>query len=134
MRTLATIALSAALVACAAGGVRVTDDQLTRFKAGETTKAQVIGALGAPTMQMRLADGTSMVVYSYYEAKVRPATFIPVAGAFAGGSDSSTNTATLRFDSSDRLIDTTSSSSATGNGMGAAAGQIQPATGDQPRK
>ncbi|CAN7597868.1 outer membrane protein assembly factor BamE [Pseudorhodoferax sp. LjRoot39] len=134
MRTLAIAVVSVALAACAAGGVKVTDDQLTSLKAGETTKAQVLAMLGAPTMQMRLADGTSIVVYSYYEAKVRPATFIPVVGAFAGGSDSSTNTATLRFDAADRLIDTTSSSSAMGSGMGAAAGQIQPATVDQPRK
>ena len=134
MKNLAAVALLIALAGCAAGGVKVTDDQLTSFKAGETTKAQVIAALGAPTMQMRLADGTSMVVYSYYESKVRPATFIPVVGAFAGGSDTSTNTATLRFDASDKLIDTTSASSAIGSGMGAAAGQIQPATADQPRK
>lgn len=134
MRTLAVIALSAVLVACAAGGVKVTDDQLTSFKAGETTKAQVIAAIGAPTMQMRLADGTSMVIYSYYEAKVRPATFIPIVGAFAGGSDSSSNTATLRFDANDRLIDTTSSSSAIGSGTGLSAGQIQTTTAEQPRK
>ena len=134
MRTIAAIAFAAALAGCAASGVKVTDGQLSSFKAGETTKAQVIAAIGAPTMQMRLADGTSMVVYSHYEAKVRPETFIPFVGGFVGGSDSTSNTATLRFDASDRLIDTTSASSAMGSGMGFSAGKIEPATLDQPRK
>jgi len=134
MRIIAVLALAVALAGCAAGGVKVADGQLTSFKAGETTKAQVIASLGAPSMQMRLADGTSMVIYSHYEAKVRPETFIPFVGAFVGGSDSTSNTATLRFDANDKLIDTSSSSSAHGTGMGLAAGQITPSTLDQPRK
>ncbi|MNE74170.1 hypothetical protein D3C80_1702290 [compost metagenome] len=75
-----------------------------------------------------------MVIYSYYEAKVRPETFIPIVGGFVGGSDSTSNTATLRFDASDRLLDTSSSSSAMGTGMGLSAGTIEPVTTDQPRK
>lgn len=85
-------------------------------------------------MQTRLADGTSMVIYSHYEAKVRPETFIPLVGAFVGGSDATSNTATLRFDASDKLIDTSSSSSTFGTGMGLSAGKIEPTTLDQPRK
>lgn len=49
MRVLATVALAG----CVAGGVRVADSQLSSFTAGETTKAQVIATIGAPTMQMR---------------------------------------------------------------------------------
>ncbi|MCT9812413.1 hypothetical protein N0K08_17355 [Acidovorax sp. Be4] len=134
MKIIAVIALAAALAGCAAGGVKVTDGQLASFKTGETTKAQVIAAIGAPNMQMRLADGTSMVIYSHYEAKVRPETFIPFVGGFVGGSDSTSTTATLRFDASDKLLDTSSSSSAFGSGMGLSAGKIEPATLDQPRK
>ena len=133
MKFIVLAAFVAALAGCAAGGVKVTDQQVAGFKAGETTKSTVLAALGEPTMQMRLADGSTMVVYSHYEATVRPATFIPIVGAFAGGSDSRSNTMTLRFDAADKLIDTTSSSSAMGSGMGLSAGQATPVQ-DQPRK
>jgi len=134
MRFIAAITLGALLVGCAAGGVKVTEGHLSSFKAGETTKAAVIASIGTPTMQMRLPDGSSMVVYSYYEAKVRPETFIPIVGALVGGSDSTSNTATLRFDATDKLINTSSTSSAIGIGMGLSAGKIEPVTTDQPRK
>ena len=45
MKTIFALALVAALAGCAAGGVKVTDGQLSTFKAGETTKAQVIAAV-----------------------------------------------------------------------------------------
>ena len=126
--------LVAALSGCAAGGVKVTEVQLSSFKAGETTRTQVIASAGAPSVQMRLADGTSVVVYSYFEAKVRPETFIPFVGGLVGGSDSTSTTSTLRFDANDRLIDTTSTVSAYGMGTGFAAGQITPTTLNQPVK
>lgn len=133
MLKLAPALLALALAGCAASGVKVTDDQVAAFKAGETTKAQAMAVLGKPTMQMRLADNTSIVIYSHYESRVRPATLIPVVGAFVGGADSNSNTMTLRFDASDRLLDTSSSASNFGTGAGLAAGQPA-AVPDQPRK
>lgn len=129
----AILGVALLLGGCAAGGVKVSEAQLSHFQPGVTTKLQVIGALGPPTIQMRLADGTSMVVYSYYEARVRPQTFIPVVGAVVGGSDSTSTTATLRFDAADKLLDTSTSSSSFGTGMGPSAGQITPTTVDQPK-
>jgi len=134
MKTIFALALVVALAGCAAGGVKVTDGQLSTFKPGETTKAQVIAAVGAPSVQMRLADGTYIVVYSYFEAKVRPETFIPLVGGLVGGSDSTSTTSTLRFDANDRLIDTTSTVSAYGMGTGFAAGNVTPTTLNQPAK
>lgn len=134
MGKLAALLFAGLLAGCAAGGVMVSDAQLAAFRPGETTKAQVLAALGQPTMQTRLSDGTTMLIYSHYEARVRPESFIPVVGAFVGGSDSAATTATLRFDAADRLVDTSTSSSAFGTGAGLSAGQIQPSTLDQPRK
>lgn len=134
MRVLVAVAAAALVAGCAAGGIRVNESQLAAFKPGEATRDQVIAALGAPTMQTRLADGTSLVIYSYYEARVRPATFIPIVGAFAGGSDSTSTTATLRFDAAGKLLDTSTSSSAYGTGTGLSAGQVSPPTQGQPRR
>ena len=133
MRLLLTLAVAAVMGGCAAGGVKVSEDQIASFRPGQTTKAQVLAALGQPTMQTRLGDGTSMLIYSHYEARVRPQTFIPIVGAFAGGSDSSSTTTTLRFDAFDRLIDSATSVSAFGTGTGLSAGEIRPTTSDQPR-
>ena len=133
MLKFATTLFVLALAGCAASGVRVTDEQVAAFKAGETTKAQAMAVLGKPTMQMRLADNTSIVIYSHYESRVRPETLIPIVGAFVGGADSNSNTMTLRFDAADRLLDTSSSTSNFGTGTGLAAGQPSPVL-DQPRK
>lgn len=108
-KTLAVGLVALALVGCAASGVKVTDAHLSDMKPGETTEAQVVQSLGAPTMRTRLGDGSTMVIYSYFETKVRPETFIPFAGAFVGGSDGRTSTVTLRFDPAGKLIDTSSS-------------------------
>lgn len=134
MRMMIAAAAAVLLLAgCAASGVKVTDDQVASLKKGETTKADVLRTFGQPTMQMRLADNTSMVMYSHFEYAVRPATFIPIVGAFAGGADSRSNTMTLRFDASDKLMDTTSSSTAIGSANGVGAGGV-PAVDAQPRK
>lgn len=135
MRKLAVVAMVVlALSGCAASGVKVTDAHLSSMKPGETTEAQVVQSLGAPTMRTRMGDGSTMVIYSYHETKVRPETFIPFAGAFIGGSDGRTNTVTLRFDPAGKLIDTSSSESTFGYGMGAAAGFVSQQPTMQPRQ
>lgn len=134
MKSACSMVVAALLVGCAATGVKVTDAQVAAFKPGEATEAQVVAALGEPTMRTRLADGTVMVIYSYAEAQVRPATFIPVVGAFVGGSDSRSTAVTLRFDKDGKLIDTSSSTTSFGTGMGAAAGKVETRPTDQPRQ
>lgn len=135
MGKILAMALAAlALAGCAASGVKVTDAHLAGLKPGETTETQVAQSLGAPTMRTRMSDGSTMMIYSYYEMKVRPETFIPFAGAFIGGSDGRTNTVTLRFDPSGKLIDTSSSESTFGYGMGAAAGAVSQQPTMQPRQ
>jgi outer membrane protein assembly factor BamE (lipoprotein component of BamABCDE complex) len=134
MRILGFVLTVALLAGCAAGGVKVTDQQLGSLKPGETTEQQVTQLLGRPTMRTRMHDGSAMVFYSYYEAKVRPETFIPFAGAFVGGTDTRTNTVMLRFDQDGKLLTTSSTESAFGSGLGAAAGQISSEPTMQPRQ
>jgi hypothetical protein len=127
-------ALCFALAGCAATGVKVTDAHVAAFKPGEATEAQVTQSLGQPTMRMRMPDGTVMLVYSYAEASVRPATFIPIIGGLVGGSDSRSTSMTLRFGADGKLIDTTSSSATFGTGMGPSAGKVGGTSSEQPRQ
>lgn len=133
MRTITGVALLA-LAGCAATGVKVTDAQVSAFKPGEATEAQVVQALGQPTMRMRLGDGSVMVVYTYAEASVRPATFIPIVGGLVGGSDSRSSSVSLRFGADGKLIDTTSSTATYGIGMGPSAGKVETTSTQQPRQ
>lgn len=109
--------LAIGLMGCAAisTGVQVSDSQVSQFKKGETTKAQVLAALGPPTQQTKQSDGTSSLIYSYGESKARPESYIPIVGLFAGVVDTRANTVLLQFDASDKLLSsgTTTSEKAT---------------------
>ncbi|WP_322997957.1 outer membrane protein assembly factor BamE domain-containing protein [Castellaniella sp.] len=133
MKLLTALISTFILSACAATGVKVTDDQLSQFHEGQTTKQEVIAALGQPTTTMRNADGTTMVMYTYSEARTRASTFIPIVGAFAGGVDSRASTAVLTFDQNGVLKSTSTSASQYGTATGIAVDGGAPVT-DQPRK
>jgi len=133
MKKFAVVLAALALSACASTGVRVTDDQISQFKEGQTTKQEVVAVLGQPTMTMRNADGTTMVMYTYAEARTRASAFIPIVGAFAGGMDTRSNSVVLTFDQQGVLQSTSSSSSEYGTATGIAVDAGGPAV-DQPRK
>lgn len=133
MKFLLSLAVTALLAGCVSTGVQVKDEQLSSFKPGQTTKQDVISALGQPTTQTRNADGTSTVVYMYLESRVRGASFIPIVGLFAGGADSRTNQVVLNFDADGKLVGHSSTESAYGSGYGGSSLAPQPVA-DQPRK
>lgn len=133
MKKLSAVLVALLLSACASSGVRVTDDQMSQFKEGQTTKQDVITALGQPTTTMRNADGTTVLMYTYAEARTRGSTFIPIVGAFVGGVDTRSNNVMLTFDQQGVLKTTSSSSSQYGTATGIAVDGGGPVT-DQPRK
>jgi outer membrane protein assembly factor BamE (lipoprotein component of BamABCDE complex) len=121
-----------ALSGCATSGVRVTDGQLQQFHAGQTTKQQVIAALGEPTGTMRNADGTTTLTYTYVESSVKPTSFIPFVGLFAGGMNTHSTGVTLDFDKDGVLKNSTASTGQIGTDTGITAG-AEPVK-DQPRR
>lgn len=133
MKKIAALAAALVLAGCASSGVKVSDDQLSQFKEGQTTKQEVISVLGQPTTTMRNADGTTMVMYTYAEARTRASTFIPLVGAFVGGMDTRSNNVVLTFDQQGVLQNTSSASSQYGTASGIAVDAGGPVA-DQPRK
>lgn len=129
---IAAVAVSVALVGCAASGVQVKDEQLSSLAPGETTQQEVIAALGKPTSRIRNSDGTTTILYTYAEARTRASTFIPIVGLFAGGVDTNHSTAILRFDKEGKLIDHSMSEGEMGTATGVSvdASPVQ----NQPRK
>lgn len=132
MKTVICVMVACVLAGCAASGVKVSERHMESLQPGVTTRADVIRLLGEPTSVSTHFDGTSMMVYSHVRAQARPASFIPIVGAFAGGSDVSASTVMLRFDASGRLMDTSTNQTNVGTGLGFQAGPaVQPL--DQPR-
>ncbi len=112
MRAAGAAVLIVALAGCATVGTKVTDDHLTALRPGVTTEADAVQMFGPPTVRTRQADGSVLLAYSHVDMRIRPATFIPFVGLFAGGSDTQTNTVALRFGPDGKLLDTSSSVSA----------------------
>jgi len=123
----------ALMAGCVAHGVMVSDEQIAKFKRGETTESDIVAALGRPTT-VSTRNGVRMIFYSGVQAQARPATYIPFIGGLVGGADSKHSMVMFSFDANGVLKDVTSTQSATGTGTGFAAGTPIPQTENQPRK
>lgn len=87
MKTLIAITLTAAILAgCAASGTQVSQKAALQFEEGKTTEAQIIGVLGRPT-SVTVTNGMRLITYSGAQYQTNAATFVPIVGLFAGGSN-----------------------------------------------
>ncbi len=82
------------------GNKQITDSStVSKIEEGKSTKADVKALVGEPTKVNYKDNGNTEVwEYVYKHGQLRPATFIPVVGLFAGGTDVSGNTLTILFD------------------------------------
>ena len=83
-----------AFAACGSAGTEVTRAKAATIQKGKTTREEVIASLGEPNSLTRDSSGRETLHYAYARSTVKPATFIPFVGAFAGG----VNTTTSAFD------------------------------------
>jgi outer membrane protein assembly factor BamE (lipoprotein component of BamABCDE complex) len=122
------------LAGCAATGVQVKPEQLSKFERGKTTYQEVVASLGKPNFTSMTADGARTATYFYAESSVQAATFIPIVGAFAGGADTRSNSVMMTFDRHGVLQNYTSSEGAMGTGTGFSAGTSVERVQNQPRQ
>ena len=73
------------LSACMASGIQVSEQAALQFKEGVTTEKEIISKLGKPS-GVGVMAGKKMLTYSGMQSRVNGATFIPIVGAFVGGS------------------------------------------------
>ncbi|MDR1192503.1 MAG: hypothetical protein LBK60_12710 [Verrucomicrobiales bacterium] len=74
---------------CASTGNNFNMERTEKIQVGKTTKAQLVQWFGKPNRTSRSADGTQVLQWIYRQSSTKAAGFIPYAGAFMGGSDSS---------------------------------------------
>jgi outer membrane protein assembly factor BamE (lipoprotein component of BamABCDE complex) len=101
MRITCTLCLSVLLLLCGCatvGNKQIADTgTVAKIEEGKTTKAEVKTLVGEPTKVDFRGDNTEVWKYVYTRGQVRPATFIPVVGWFAGGVDQTGSTLTILF-------------------------------------
>lgn len=113
-----TMLIALMLIGCAHAGTRVTEDQVKRFVPGKTTYTEVVKALGTPTSETFNVSGKRTAFYTYATASLKGATFIPVIGLFAGGTNMKSTTASFEFDTHGVLLDYSTGQGAMSSGMG----------------
>lgn len=88
-RLTAVVAVLAMVAGCAStGNPKVAEfNPATQIEYGKTTKAEIKAILGEPKAIRYGADGKEVWAYVYAQSQVKPATFVPVVGWFAGGLD-----------------------------------------------
>lgn len=97
-RSILSFLLCLALSGCVASGVQVSQEAATQFKEGVTTEAEIIAKLGKPS-GVTITGGQRLISYSGYQSHAKAASFIPIIGAFAGGSDYNISSAAYLIDS-----------------------------------
>ena len=98
-KTISLILFCLAVSACAsAGNKQITDTAaVAKIEEGKSTKADVRALVGEPTKVNFRDNNTEVWEYVYTRGQVRPATFVPVVGWFAGGMDTTGSTLTILF-------------------------------------
>jgi outer membrane protein assembly factor BamE (lipoprotein component of BamABCDE complex) len=68
-------------------GTKIDDNKVSQIQKGVTTRAEVEQLLGRPAQTSLTGNGGRMMLYQYSESKqqVKATSFIPIAGAFMGG-------------------------------------------------
>lgn len=123
MKKLSFAIIATLLAGCAATGVQVSQEAATQFKEGVTTEAQIRMALGEPT-SITISSGVKTINYMGAQYSTNAASFIPVVGLFAGGSDYSISTASYQINDKGLLEKASYTTSKGTSRMGSAPAQI----------
>jgi outer membrane protein assembly factor BamE (lipoprotein component of BamABCDE complex) len=109
---------------CATVGRRIDPVAVQQLQVGHTTKEQVVALLGSPDSMTQMGTGGAMWQYAFVRATAKASSFIPVVGAFAGGTDMQSQSLMLTFGADGVLTDYVNSVSGAdvGTGLNAAPG------------
>lgn len=119
MRFVVTILAAAVLLSgCATVGRRIDPSAVQHLQIGQTTREQAVALLGTPDSSTQIGTGGTMWTYTFARASTKASSFIPVVGAFAGGTNVQSQSLVLTFGADGILKDFVSSVSGTDVGTG----------------
>lgn len=82
---------------CASSGTPINLAAVKQMEKGVTTQDQVKNQLGSPTSAGITSEGESYFMYVFSRTQVKGESFIPIVGAFVGGSTSDIQTLQMWF-------------------------------------
>jgi len=81
------------LAGCASSGKPIDPGAATAVVKGKTTESELYQMVGRrPESLSLMPDGKKMATWIYTRAQTKAATFVPIVGLFAGGTDLDTTT------------------------------------------
>lgn len=89
------LAVAALFSSCASAGNNINESRVTEIRRGSTTESDLIRMFGPPNQRSISGNGESVLTWTYIQANVTPASFIPYAGAFMGGTQSANKSLTV---------------------------------------
>lgn len=98
-----TSVLAVILQGCASSGVQVSQEAALQFTEQKSTEAEILAKLGRPTM-VTINGDIKVLMYAGSQVKVKAATFIPIVGALAGGSDVQSTAASYQLDAKTGIL------------------------------
>tara|TARA_Y100000589_G_scaffold312429_2_gene332770 strand:+ start:589 stop:948 length:360 start_codon:yes stop_codon:yes gene_type:complete len=81
------VCLSLLITGCTTIGKDYDETKTHEIVVGQTTESQLVEWFGQPESRTRTSVGDTALTWSHYQMKLKAGTFIPVLGAFIGGSD-----------------------------------------------
>ena len=82
-----SIALSLLVIGCATYGRKLDQSKVDQIEKGKTTRQEVLSLIGSPDQMTRDGNGNVTLTYMFVRATAKPASYIPIVGAFAGGAN-----------------------------------------------
>jgi hypothetical protein len=76
-----------ALYGCASVGTPIASQNIPKIHKGVTTEAQLVQMFGAPMDKSLSTSGKTVDTWTYSAAQAKGTSFIPLAGAFVGGTN-----------------------------------------------
>ena len=95
-------------------GKKVNEADVLKIEPGKTTKEQVVQYLGQPASKTTTSNGCEIWTYIHGSTKVRPETYIPIVGAFAGGADTASESFIVNFSQDGKVKDYQRTNTTTG--------------------
>lgn len=120
-RILTPLVLFLLLAGCATVGRKLDPAKVAGLKQGQT-REQVLALVGSPDLMTRTALGETTFSYTYVHAAAKAQSFIPLVGAFVGGTDVQQQHLTVVFGDDGLVKNFTTIYAATDLNMGASAG------------